>query len=174
MFGVCSRRNRLSGALEVTHRFDDRFELIVPHLKPGSEPSEDPFDKLMNIHPKKTASMLRALGKLRMIQFSAPGETGAVLERWIQDKVGDPSVAMQAGSFDLVINLVSMGFGWSIVPQRSLAIYGKRKPVRRMRLLSASSKRGGGSLPAREIIIVTRRDSGRPAHLSEFVDRILF
>jgi len=172
--GVCSARTRLSRALEVTHRFDDQFELIVPPWRRGGSDGEDPFGRLMNTATKSWAATQRALAGVRMVQFSSSGETDAMLGNWLRKRAGDPPVAMQAGSFDLVINLVSMGFGWSLVPQRSLAIYGRRKPVRRLRFPKASGRRRRSLMPTREIIVVVRRDNARPEHLSEFIQRILF
>ena len=108
-----------------------------------------------------------------MIRFSAAGVTCELLENWrlkLPPKgVDGVAVAMEADSFDLAINLVSLGFGWSVVPKRALAIYGRRKPVRRI-----AARDFPQVLPEREVVIVARRDRARPEHLREFVREILF
>ena len=68
-------------------------------------------------------------------------------------------------SFDLIINLVSLGMGISVVPVRALALYVLKKSLRRL------------EYPARfkrELVVMVRRLQKVPANVSEFVDNILF
>lgn len=72
---------------------------------------------------------------------------------------------MELDSFDLIINLVASGFGLAFVPRRALALYRRKEAL------------GLITLPERferEVIAVTRKHRKLPAHVSNFVENILF
>lgn len=142
--GVCCDRKSLPRGLEVTHRFEDRFV--------GIAPPDSPTDKdFIRDQP--------------FIALAESSESGRQLSRWISERYPKASISMQSDSFDLIINLVSLGFGCAIVPIRALAMYGKRKPITRFQFENPCS---------RELIVVARRDRSRPSHLQEFIQEILF
>ena len=72
---------------------------------------------------------------------------------------------MELDSFDLIINLVALGMGISLVPIRALALYGRKRSMRRL----ASSKRF-----SRELVVVMRQPAKASAHLTNFVSNVLF
>jgi len=72
---------------------------------------------------------------------------------------------VQLESFDLIINLVALGQGVSLVPQRALALYVRRRKVQRFETRQKFT---------REIVVVTRKHPNPPAHVSAFVENILF
>jgi DNA-binding transcriptional LysR family regulator len=72
---------------------------------------------------------------------------------------------MDADNFDLIVNLVSLGFGVSIVPHRVLALHPKSRPVLRITTETKFS---------RELIAVVRRQQEMPGVLKNFVENILF
>lgn len=142
--GVCCTRTSLPRGLEITHRFQDRFIGIAP---PDSPATDDQFFE----QP--------------LIALAESSESGRKLNRWLQQRAPAAEVVMRSDSFDLIINLVSLGFGCAVVPIRALALYGKRKPVARFSL---------GDPFSRELVVVARRDRSRPPHLCEFIEEILF
>lgn len=72
---------------------------------------------------------------------------------------------MQLDSFDLIINLVSLGMGISFVPIRALALYGNRRAVTRLKLPSRF---------ARQLAVVVRKHGKIPSHVTTFVEHVLF
>ena len=57
------------------------------------------------------------------------------------------------------------GQGISLVPQRALALYVRRRKVQRFELAEKFT---------REIVVLTRRHPQPPEHVAEFVENILF
>jgi DNA-binding transcriptional LysR family regulator len=72
---------------------------------------------------------------------------------------------MEADTFDLIVNLVTMGMGLSIVPYRALPIFPKTRAIQRIALKPRFS---------REVVVVVRKDRKPPEHLTQFIDCILF
>lgn len=142
--GVCCGRKSLPRGLEVTHRFEDRF---------------------VGIAPTSLATDADLFLQEPLIGLAKASESGRQLNRWIAEREPDTRIVMLSDSFDLIINMVSLGFGCAVVPIRALAIYGKRKPVQRIRLENTFT---------RELVVVARRDRTRPQYLDEFIDKILF
>jgi DNA-binding transcriptional LysR family regulator len=153
--GVLCPPSRLSGTLTVTHRFKDAFTLIAPAEWAAA------FEELPRLGSKRRDWLLEQAWLL----IDRSTNTGRQLHRWM-DRGGlkvDP--AMQLDSFDLIVTLVSLGMGISIVPIRALALYGRKTTLARLPLKDRFE---------RELVVVMRRHRKRPAHLSEFVDNVLF
>lgn len=92
-------------------------------------------------------------------------QTGQQLRRWLTAQQLPVDPLMQVDGFDLIINLVSLGMGVSLVPIRSLALYGERRAVARL------------EWPARfvrELAVVSRRHRAMPEHLAAFIEKVLF
>ena len=64
-----------------------------------------------------------------------------------------------------MINLVASGMGVAMVPQRSLAIYRRKASITRLKMPESFS---------RDIVVVTRKHRRVPAHVTQFVENILF
>jgi DNA-binding transcriptional LysR family regulator len=64
-----------------------------------------------------------------------------------------------------LVNLVAMGVGASIVPQRALALYARKQSLVRL----PWPKRF-----VRELVVVVRRQRQTPEHIERFVENILF
>ncbi|HZJ17153.1 MAG TPA: LysR family transcriptional regulator [Chthoniobacteraceae bacterium] len=151
---LCPPR-RLPPFLRVSHRFDDAFTLIVsPNLKP-------PTPRLSR-QPARWREWLRAQDWLLINDGS---HTGVRLRAWLRQRGWLAPHATQLDSFDLIINLVALGQGVSLVPQRALALYVRRRKVRRFETTEKFT---------REIVVLTRRHPKPPAHVEEFVENILF
>ncbi len=144
---------RLPRALQITHRFADEFTFIAP-----------PTLAL----PAGRAN-LPALRKLlageRWLLIDREGNTGRQLHRWLRDQGWRIEPAMELDSFDVIVNLVSLGLGVSIVPHRVLPIYEQRRVVKRIRAKRRFE---------RELVVVVRKNRQQPEHLAGFVENVLF
>ncbi len=72
---------------------------------------------------------------------------------------------MELDSFDVIVNLVSLGMGVSLVPHRVLPIYEQRRVVKRIPARDRF---------ARELVVVVRKNRQQPEHLAGFVENVLF
>lgn len=146
-FGVLTDRGSdFPAEIEVIHRFEDRFVGIAPpdsSVKSATELISEPLILL---------AANRSLAADETVKF-------------LKSYVSQPSIAMEAQGYDFIINLVSGGFGCGVVPIRSLALYGKRKPVVRVPLDISFS---------RKLAIIARRDNQRPEHLKRFMELVLY
>ena len=151
---LCPPR-RLPSSVRVTHRFDDAFTLILPpdFTPPTLRPSRQ---------PARWREWLRAQPWLLIHDGS---HTGTRLRGWLRQRGWLTPYAAQMDSFDLIINLVALGQGVSLVPQRALALYVRRRKVQRFETVEKFT---------REIVVLTRRHPKPPAHVAEFVENILF
>ena len=90
--------------------------------------------------------------------------TGQRLRKWIARQEWLATPMMQLDNFDF-INLVAMGMGTSFVPNRALALYGNKRSIQRIRLPQRFT---------RELVVIARRHRKPAAHLTEFIENILF
>ena len=151
---LCPPR-RLPPSLRVVHRFSDAFELIVsPDLLPPS-PSPD----------KKSARWDEWLRGQSWLLIHEGSETGGRLRSWMKRRGWLGATVTELDSFDLIVNLVSLGQGISIVPQRTLALYARRRRVQRFAMRERFT---------RELVVLARRNPKPPAHVLEFVENVLF
>ncbi len=142
-------------ALRITHRFDDAFDLILPpHWAPPSQP--------LRKQPTRWRDWLRERPWLLIDETS---NTGTRLRAWMKKRGWLVENAMEMDSFDLIINLVSLGLGASLVPQRALAIYGRTRKFQRFTIPDRFS---------RELVAIARKRPPLPAHVEQFIGNILF
>ena len=151
---LCPPR-RLPPSVRVTHRFDDAFTLILP---PGLTPPTPRPSR----QPARWREWLHAQEWLLIHDAS---HTGARLRAWLRQRGWLAPHTAQLDSFDLIINLVALGQGISLVPQRALALYVRRRKVQRFETPEKFT---------REIVVLVRRHPKPPAHVGEFVENILF
>jgi len=153
--GVLALPRRLPRGLSVTHRFADAFALIAP-----IEVAEK-FQALRR-YRKARVDWLHAQNWLLIEEDST---TGCCLRAWMNRQGLKMDPTMQLDSFDLIINLVSLGMGISFVPIRALALYGRKRTIARLPLEHRF---------VRELVIVMRRRNDTPEHVVEFVRNVLF
>ncbi|NJM55841.1 MAG: LysR family transcriptional regulator substrate-binding protein, partial [Verrucomicrobiae bacterium] len=151
--GVMCAPAKLPAALCVTHRFADAFALIVPA---SGAPVEIP------VRGRALENWITAQSWLLISDSTT---TGQRLRRWMRKQRWPVEPMMELDSFDLIINLVSLGMGASFVPVRALALYPHKKSLRRVALKQRFE---------RELVIVARRQRKLPAHIEEFISNILF
>jgi len=151
---VCPPR-RMSPVLQVTHRFVDEFTAIAPPQ--------------FSLEPETTTVTLKQLKRLfaaqRWLLLDRRGFTGRRLHDWLLAQRWPIEPAMELDSFDVIVNLVSLGFGVSLVPHRVLALYGNRRVVRRFGFRPRFS---------RDLAVVVRRNRVMPEPLRSFVQSVLF
>lgn len=67
--------------------------------------------------------------------------------------------------FELIINLVALGMGVACVPIRALALYSRKKNLRRVAWPSRFE---------RELVVVVRRNREIPEHVRQYIENVLF
>ena len=72
---------------------------------------------------------------------------------------------MTLDSFDLIINLVALGMGVACVPIRALALYPRKRTIRRIAWPTRFS---------RELVVAVRRNRELPEHVRLFIENLLF
>lgn len=151
--GVISPPARLAETLRVTHRFTDGFAIIAP-----MNAARD--SDLASKRPR-----LEWANRQNWLLLDESGNTGRRLRGWMKREGITAEPGMTLDSFDLIINLVSLGMGVSCVPIRALALYSRKRNIRRI------------TWPARftrELVVVVRRNREIPEHVSQFIANVLF
>jgi DNA-binding transcriptional LysR family regulator len=153
--GVLMPPTRLPPRLRITHRFRDAFTFIanVQQLA-GSK-----------LNLQRSVDMGRWLESQPWLALQDTTQTGRRLTAWLKQQRLQVRIAMELDNFDLIINLVALGVGVSLVPQRALALYGRRRSLVRL----PWPKRF-----VRELVVVVRRQRQTPEHIQRFVENILF
>ncbi len=150
--GLVSLPAALPRSLTAAYGFDDEFVLILPpgEAGPGSASLE--------------AAKRWTEGRDWLL-IDGLGVSGAGLRDWLKRHQWKVSPAMELDSFDTIVSLVSMGLGVSLVPSRALALFRKRRDVKRVSL-------EGGYV--RRLAIVVQRSRRHNPPLDEFVSNVLF
>ncbi len=146
---------RLPAALRVVHRFSDAFDLILP---PNWVP---PAAHLKH----KPARWREWLSQQSWLLIHEDSNTGIRLRAWMKKRGWLAPEAAEADNFDLIINLVALGQGASLVPQRALALYGRKRKLQRFTVPERFE---------RELVAVVRRHPSAPPHVEAFVENVLF
>lgn len=150
--GLVCVPKRLPTGLTVTHRFEDGFSFIAP-----------PDAEMPEVIRKR--ELLQLAESERWILIADSNYTGAQLRSWLSDRGIDVTPSVEAENFDLIANLVSMGMGVSLVPNRVLPLYGRRRPVQKVPCRPRFS---------RELAVVVRKNKTPETHLTQFVEEILY
>ncbi len=153
--GVLLPPRRLSNRLRITHRFRDAFTFIAN--------TESLANAKVNF--KKPSELGIWLESQPWLGLQNTTQTGQRLSAWLKAQKLHVKPSMELDNFDLIINLVALGIGVSLVPQRALALYGQRRVILRL----PWPKRF-----ARELVVVVRRQRKTPEHIQSFVENILF
>lgn len=149
----CGGPKRSPPHLHVTHRFADAFVLVA-----AATLSSD-----FAVTPKgKRRAWLQ---KQNWLLIDRQTNTGEMLNQWMRHQGLSVEPVMELDSFDLIINLVALGMGLSFVPIRALALYGRKRNLVRLPLANRF---------VRELVVIVRHERNPPAHVSSFVQNILF
>jgi len=151
--GVLCPPPRLPATMRITHRFRDDFTLIGPADTPAS------------FAGRARKQLPEWAARQNWLLLDETSNSGQRLSQWMkrQGLVVDP--AMTFDSFDVIISLVALGMGVSFVPIRALALYGRKRNLRRI---------AGPDRFTRELVVVVRRHRKTPPHLSRFIENVLF
>jgi DNA-binding transcriptional LysR family regulator len=152
--GVICPPAKLPATLRVTHRFDDAFTLIASAEVAATFPKRG--------KPASLATWVEAQNWLLLDERS---QTGRRLRAWMAAHGCKVEPTLQLDDFDLIINLVTLGMGVSFVPIRALALYGRKRTLRRL----AWPERF-----VRKLAVVVRAKREQPAHVQRFVENVLF
>ena len=150
---VLCHPERLSSALQVRHRFADQFELIAP--RDFSTPPASASSLQWQTH----------LQNQRWLLLGGSTQTGAQIQRWFQKQGLAVTPFMELDNFDVMVQLVALGMGISLVPQRALATFARKSALQRLPCQPRFE---------RELIVVARKQKHLRAHVEEFVRRVLF
>ncbi len=153
--GVLCPPPGLSKTFRITHRFTDAFTLI------GSPGLAAEFSS----QPKSKKGCADWLARQSWLTLAESSQTGQLLLAWTKEQGWELPPAMRLDSFDLIINLVSLGMGVGFVPIRSLALYHRKQSLKRITLPKRFE---------RELVVVARKHSKPAPHLTEFIGNILF
>jgi len=153
--GVLLPPARLSSRLRITHRFRDAFTFIANADQLAAS----------KVNVKRFAELGCWLEAQPWLALQDTTQTGRRLSAWLKTQKLQVKSAMELDNFDLIINLVAVGVGVSLVPQRSLALYARRHALVRL----PWPKRF-----VRELVVVVRRQRKTPEHIQRFVENILF
>jgi len=150
---VLCHPDRLSGALQVRLRFADQFELIAPRDLPPP--------------PGEVASLpwQTHWQNQRWLLLGGSTQTGPQMQKWFQKLGLSVTPFMELDSFDVIVQLVALGMGVSLVPQRALATFARKSALRRLPYQPRFE---------RELIVVARKQKHLRPHVEEFVRRVLF
>ncbi|HWQ90184.1 MAG TPA: LysR family transcriptional regulator substrate-binding protein, partial [Clostridia bacterium] len=153
--GLVCPPEQLPRPLQVTHRFADEFVVIVPPETPL--PTE--------LSTITIPELKKLLTTLRWLMIEPATHTGHRLNLWLQKQGSRIEPSMELDSFDVIVNLVSLGFGASLVPHRVLPLYEQRRAVRRLSIQPRFQ---------RDLAVVIRRNRQPAEVLSAFVACVLF
>lgn len=152
--GLVCPPSSLPRPLQITHRFQDAFTFITP---PNTDTSGNTSVTIKDLKQKYRND--------RWLMLHRQGHTGALLTRWLKKNNWNLEPAMELDSFDMIVNLVSLGLGVSLVPHRVLPLYAQRRSVRRYTLKNPFT---------RDLAVVIRKNRNTPEPLRSFVDGVLF
>ena len=153
--GLLCPPSRLPRGLQITHRFADEFTFIAPPK----------FQLPRNFDRTNSKVLQNLLASQRWLLINREGNTGKRLRNWLETQGWRIEPTMELDSFDMIVNLVSMGLGVSLVPHRVLPIYEQRRAVKRIQAKDRF---------VRELVVVVRKNRQQPEHMEGFIKNVLF
>ena len=152
--GVICPPARVPATLRVTHRFDDAFTLIAPAAPAATFPKRARRDELE-----------RWAAAQSWLLLDEKSQTGRRLRVWMTKHGCKVEPTLRLDSYDLIINLVGVGMGVSFVPIRALALYGRKRAIRRLAWPDRF---------VRKLVVVVRANREQPKHVERFIENVLF
>lgn len=151
--GVVCPPTRLPETLKVTHRFTDAFAIIAPAQTADAFPGGS------------KRARLEWANRQNWLLLDEATNTGRRLRAWLRREGIEAEPGMTLDSFDLIINLVGLGMGVACVPIRALALYPRKRSIRRIEWPARFS---------RELVVAVRRNRELAEHVGLFVENLLF
>jgi DNA-binding transcriptional LysR family regulator len=151
--GILTDSSNYPETVRITHRMKDQFTIITAAI------DHRLIDKPSLPDLRKWAASRNWL----MPPSSTP--TRGIIDAWANRHRLKMPVSMELESFDLTVQLVSMGMGAALVPRRSLSPFPRKGKIAQVRTPSPL---------VRELIVISPTHSRCPEHVAEFVGGILF
>ena len=152
--GVICPPARVPETLRVTHRFDDAFTLVASAGVAATFPKRRRPDDLQAWAAKQN-----------WLTLDERSQTGRRLGAWMAAHHCKVEPTLRLDGFDLIINLVALGMGVGFVPIRALALYGRKRTLKRLPWPDRF---------VRKLVVVVRAKREQPAHVTRFVENVLF
>ncbi len=152
--GVICPPARVPATLRVTHRFDDAFTLIASTGAAATFPKR-----------RHRADLQAWAERQNWLALDGKSQTGRRLGAWMAANGCKVEPTLRLDGFDLVINLVALGMGVGFVPIRALALYGRKRALKRLPWPDRF---------VRKLVVVVRAKREQPAHVTRFVENVLF
>jgi DNA-binding transcriptional LysR family regulator len=149
---VVTTPRRLSRRLKAVHQFEDAFVMIA----------SDGFSLPDRVSRQGVSKWAKTVPWILLHEGT---ETGRMLRQWLKLHRLPVEASMQVDNFDLIINLVALGLGASFVPHRALALYGRKRGLRRIPMKDRFH---------RQLSVLVRRQRTLPESVQAFVEGILF
>jgi len=152
--GIINRPPRVPRTLRVTHSFADRFCVVAP-------------GELVETRkvPTTRREWIKWADAQNWLLLDETATTGRELRKWCRQMGWKLAPGTEFDSFDLILHLVALGLGVSLVPIRSLALFGRKQQLARLDPPRPFE---------RELVVVVRKHRTMPRHLAQFVENILF
>jgi len=148
--GIVVDPEKLPSTVVESHRMEDRFCLSVP----------------AGVDVPRVPKSFRKWGEAQSWLLPQKGtRSRELVDRWAEEAKLPLIATMELDDADLMNQLVAMGMGVALVPQRSLSGLTKRKQVQKVPLLWNLS---------RDLVVLAPRYGSIPEHVQEFIDQILF
>jgi DNA-binding transcriptional LysR family regulator len=152
--GIINRPPRVPRTLRVTHSFADRFCVVAP----------GELVKNRKV-PSTRRDWIKWADSQNWLLLDESATTGRELRKWCLQMGWQLAPGTEFDSFDLILHLVALGLGVSLVPIRSLALFGRKQQLIRLDPPRPFE---------RELVVVVRKHRTMPGHLARFVENILF
>lgn len=152
--GVICPPARVPPTLRVTHQFDDAFILIAPASLAATFPKRS-----------RKGDLERWALAQSWLLLDEKSQTGRRLRAWMARHNCKVEPTLRLDSYDLIINLVAVGMGVGFVPIRALALYGRKRAIRRLDWPDRF---------VRKLVVVVRAKREQPEHVERFIENVLF
>ncbi len=151
--GILTDPQELPGNVVVTHRMADHFSIITA----SGEGVVAPFASISGFRAwAMSQSWLLPPGNSR---------SRRLINDWVVGQGLELLPLMELESFDLMIQLASMGMGAAFIPRRSLSAFPRKRLVQMLHPPVALT---------RQLIVISPKHSKCPEHVARFVEGILF
>ena len=151
--GILTHPREIPANVVVTHRMADQFSIVMS----SAEGDVGPFDSLSRFRKwGDSQNWLLPPSKSRSRQL---------IDDWAVARKVELHPVMELGSFDLMIQFVSMGMGVAFIPRRCLSNFPRKRLVKMIHLPVELS---------RQLVVISPKLSKCPEQVARFVESILF
>lgn len=151
--GILTLPRSVSSNVAITHRMADQLSLIAPAS--AEVPAGD-----------TKIPMFRKWAALQnWLLPQAHSRSRQLIDDWASGQKMNLTTSMELESFDIMIQLVSMGMGVAFVPRRSVSLFSRKRLIQ---VVPAPLELN------RQLVVIASKHSKCPEHVTRFVEGILF